>query len=67
MLPETEDRSLEDIELHFADNKRSIFSTYIQKSATNDTELNSAPKSQLQTNEIEAIGTNGETNGKQRF
>lgn len=25
MLPETEQRSLEDIELHFSDNKRSIF------------------------------------------
>lgn len=67
MLPETEDRSLEDIELHFSDNKRSIFSTYIQKNATKDTETNIKPKDEQQTNEIEVIGTNGQTNLKQRF
>lgn len=56
MLPETEDRSLEDIELHFSDNKRSIFSTHIQKSASNDTKLNGKPKDLQQTNEVESIG-----------
>lgn len=67
MLPETEDRSLEDIELHFSDNKRSIFSTHIQKNASKDTELNEKSNNQPQINEIEAIGTNDETNLKQRF
>lgn len=33
MLPETEHRSLEDIELHFSDNKRSIFDINIKINA----------------------------------
>ena len=36
MLPETESRSMEDIELHFSDNKRSIFDINIKINATND-------------------------------
>lgn len=38
MLPESEDRSMEDIELHFSDNKRSIFDINIDIKATNDIE-----------------------------
>lgn len=67
MMPETEDRSLEDIELHFSDNSRSIFSTHIQKNTSNDTELNAKPEDIQQTNEIESIGMNGPSNLKQRF
>lgn len=70
MLPETEDRSLEDIELHFSDNKRSIFSTHIQKNASNDTELNTKPKNHQQSNGVESIqhfGSDGQTNHKQRL
>ncbi|XP_055307332.1 facilitated trehalose transporter Tret1-2 homolog [Sitodiplosis mosellana] len=36
MLPETENRSMEDIELHYSDNKRSIFDINISINATND-------------------------------
>lgn len=68
MLPETEDRSLEDIELHFSDNQRSIFSTHIQKNASKDTELNTKSKDLHQTNGIETIETDErQTNIKQRF
>lgn len=38
MLPETENRSMEDIEVHFSDNKRSIFDINIRINATNDVE-----------------------------
>lgn len=67
MLPETEDRSLEDIELHFSDNKRSIFSTRIQKNAPNAAEPTGKSINFQSTNEIESIGMNGPSNVKQRF
>lgn len=38
MLPETEDRSMNEIELHFSDNKRGIFDINIDIKATNDIE-----------------------------
>lgn len=71
MLPETENRSLEEIELHFSDNKRSIFCTHIQKSAPKDieTESKSRDQQQQQLHGIESIETNanGQTDIKQRF
>lgn len=70
MLPETEDRSLEDIELHFSDNKRSIFSTHIQKNPSKDTELNTKSNDLQQSNgteTIESFETDGKTSYKQRF
>lgn len=33
LLPETENRTLEDIELHFSDNKRKLTDIYIRKGA----------------------------------
>lgn len=66
LLPETENRSLEDIELHFSDNKRSIFSTHIQQNATKDMGTDMKPKDLQQSLGIEAIETNGQTDIKQR-
>lgn len=34
LLPETEDRTLEDIEMHFSDNKRKLTDRKIQKNVT---------------------------------
>lgn len=70
MLPETEDRSLEDIELHFSDNKRSIFSTHIRKNQSKDTELNTKSNDLQQSNGTETIAsseTDDKTSYKQRF
>lgn len=39
MLPETEHRTLEDIEIHFSDNKRSIFDRHIKIGAQNGIEM----------------------------
>ena len=67
MLPETEGKSLEDIELHFSDNKRSIFSTYIRKNPTNDMGIDIKSKNPQQSLGIETIETNGQSDIKQRF
>lgn len=67
MLPETENRSLEDIELHFSDNKRSIFSTKIQKNASKHVGAETKSKDQQHANEIESIENNDQTEIKQRF
>lgn len=40
MLPETEHRSLEDIELHYSDNKKSIFDIRIASSVPKNIESN---------------------------
>lgn len=36
-MPETEHRSLEDIERHYSDNSKSIFDIHIQKNASGET------------------------------
>lgn len=36
LLPETESRTLEDIEIHFSDNKRKLTDRKIQKNASNN-------------------------------
>lgn len=40
MLPETENRTLEEIELHFSDKKRSIFDIKIKKKWTKHSRMN---------------------------
>lgn len=51
MLPETEQRSLEDIELHFSDNKRSIFDINIAINATKNPLSNGIESNELGSNE----------------
>lgn len=51
MLPETEQRSLEDIELHFSDNKRSIFDINIAINAAKNPSSNGIESNELGSNE----------------
>lgn len=61
MLPETEKRSLEDIELHFSDNNRSIFDIKIAINAQNKLQ-----SEKIESNEPE-LREDSSKDGKQRF
>lgn len=48
MFPETESRTMEDIELHYSDNSKSIFDIKIRRNAAENNNNNNSPK----TNDI---------------
>lgn len=52
MLPETEQRSLEDIELHFSDNKRSIFDINIAINTQQNVTDKDIQSSELGSNDL---------------
>lgn len=62
-LPETEARSLEDIELHFSDNKRSIFDINIKMNTPNATDIGSKEFG-IKDNQFNDVGSN---TAKQRY